>query len=32
MLATFWNATGASYGDGVAFVVVVVKHMDGSIL
>jgi hypothetical protein len=31
-VATFWSATCASYGDGVAFVVVVAKHMDSSIL
>jgi hypothetical protein len=32
MVATFWSATGGNYGNGVAFVVVVVKHMDSSIL
>jgi hypothetical protein len=31
MVATFWSATGANYGVGVAFVVVV-KDMDSSIL
>jgi hypothetical protein len=30
-VATFWSATCASYGDGVAFVVFVTKHMDSSI-